>query len=205
MDADLLLAMGVVGFPKTPITFKSGMVAPVYIDNRKLPSYPEVWKRVLQGMVTKIGEKGLDFEVVAGIEAAGIPHSAALGYVLGKPSVFVRKKTKAHGTKKLVEGGAVLGKRVLLIEDHITTGGSSLAGVHALRQAGARVTDCLAITSYGFSDSLRNFRREKVQLHVLVPFAACLKAAVAKGMIDETRRQAVMVWQTDPWGWRSDL
>ena len=97
------------------------------------------------------------FDVIGGIEAAGIPHSAALGFATAMPSIFIRKEAKEHGTKKRVEGGNVTGKRVLLVEDLVTTGMSSLSGVEALRAEGAIVEDCLAIISYGFPGRKEKF------------------------------------------------
>lgn len=136
--AQILLKINAVGFvPDNPIMFKSGIKSPVYVDNRKLPFYPKEWEKVILGFEALTKEKSLQFDIIAGIESAGIPHSAALGFLMKKPSVFVRKKIKEHGTKKLVEGGDVNGKQVLLIEDLVTTGSSSLAGVEALREGGA--------------------------------------------------------------------
>lgn len=202
--AGLLLEIKAIGFaPKAPIQFKSGMLSPVYVDNRTLPFFPNVWKQVVKGMAGVIKEQALTFDVIAGIETAGIPHSAALSYLLGKPSVFVRKKVKDHGTKSRIEGGAVRGKTVLLIEDHVTTGGSSLAGVTALRDAGARVTDCVSITSYGFTEAVTAFEQAEVKLHTLTDFPTILAEAERRGLIDGALRESVSVWMSDPWGWRT--
>ena len=196
--AKVLLDIGAVGFVvDKPITFKSGIVSPVYVDNRKLPYYPDAWRVVLESFVEMIKQKGLEFEVVAGIESAGIPHSAALGYLLGKPSVFCRKQVKGHGTKKLIEGGSVTGMKVLLLEDHITTGGSSLAGVEAIRAEGGVVSHCIAITSYGFAEAEAAFERAGVKLNVLVTFGEILEEAVERGMIDDRQRREVERWMRD--------
>src|SRR5262245_26696238 len=166
--ARILLEIGAVGFsPQQPVVFKSGLLSPVYVDNRRLPYWPAQWKVVLDGFQTLIRDTALPFDVIAGIETAGIPHSAALGYALEQPSVFVRKQAKDHGTRSRVEGGPVREKRVLLVEDLVTTGGSSLLGVEALRQDGAQVTDCLAIVSYGFRQATEAFQAADVRLHTL--------------------------------------
>src|SRR5258708_40166800 len=139
--ASSLLEIGAFKFqPAKPLTYKFGLKAPVYVDNRCFPFYPAHWRKVIKGFNNLIQKNSLSFDVVAGIETAGIPHSAALGFFLQKSSAFVRKQTKDHGTKKRVEGGDVTGKKVLLIEDHITTGGSSLSGVEALRNEVGIVT-----------------------------------------------------------------
>jgi len=184
-----------------PVTFKSGIVSPVYLDNRLLTFHPQAWHTViesLQALVVPLAER---FEIVAGIETAGIPHSAALAYVLGKPSVFVRKQPKEHGMKKRVEGGDVSGRRVLLLEDQISTGGSSLSGVQALRDEGAVVTDCIAITSYGFTEAHAAFDAAGVSLHVLVPFESIVAAAQERAMMTRAQHETVLAWLANPKGW----
>lgn len=203
--AETLLKIGAVGFIHgEPITFKSGMRSPVYVDNRIFPFHPEEWQTVIEGFAAIIEEKHLDFDCIAGIETAGIPHSAALGFFLKQPSVFVRKKVKDHGTKSKIEGGSVKDQRVLLIEDHVTTGGSSLAGVESLREAGAIVSDCLSITSYEFAESKAAFEKAKVRLHTLTSFAEILKAAQEKKIITTQLKVSVQEWLTDPWQWGKD-
>ena len=132
--AEALVEIGGVGFAASaPITFKSGIKSPVYCDNRKFPFHPEQWAKVIHGFEALIAENVIDAGVIAGIEAAGIPHSAALGFAMQRPSIFVRKEAKGYGAKKRVEGGDIAGKHVVLVEDLVTTGSSSLSGVEALR------------------------------------------------------------------------
>src|SRR5262245_34734167 len=124
--AHALIGIGAVSFsPIRPVLFKSGLVSPIYIDNRRVPFHPDVWRLVIGGFERLMRSDGINPDAIAGVETAGIPHGAALAYRLGKPSVFVRKQAKDHGQKRLVEGGDVNSKNVLLVEDHITTGGSS--------------------------------------------------------------------------------
>jgi orotate phosphoribosyltransferase len=201
--ANALLEIRAVGFSlDQPITFKSGMKSPVYVDNRRLPFHPKEWRVVLDGFAQLINEKKLKFDSIAGIETAGIPHSAALGFLLKKPSMFVRKKVKDHGTKSRIEGGDVKGKTVLLLEDLVTTGGSSLAGVEALREAEAVANDCLVIVSYGFPESVTAFADAKVQLHPLTTFKDILSAAIKQKKISALQRKTVEAWLADPWGWK---
>ncbi len=200
--AAALLAIGGVGFRvDAPITFKSGIVSPVYCDNRTFPYWPAQWTRVIEGFQALIERESLAYDVIGGIEAAGIPHSAALGYATARPSIFIRKQAKEHGKRNRIEGGDVRGKRVLLVEDLVTTGGSSLSGVEALREAGAAVTDCLAIISYGFPEARRAFAAAGVTLHTLTGFDAVLEGALAQGLLDEAGAEAVRDWLHDPHGW----
>jgi len=197
--ARALLEIGAVGFnDREPVRFKSGILSPVYVDNRRVPFYPRAWRVVIRGLAGLIAARRLDFEVIAGIETAGIPHSAALAYFMEMPSVFVRKQAKEHGLKNRVEGGSVVGLRTLLIEDMITTGGSSLSGVQALRDEGAVVTDCLAIVSYGFREAEDAFAAANVRLHTLTNFDSIL---YVDSYFDERERAVVREWMADPHHW----
>lgn len=200
--AEQILEIGAAGFcVASPITFKSGIVSPVYCDNRRFPYWPVQWKHVIDGFARVIRETPVECDVIAGVEAAGIPHSAALGFAMAKPSVFVRKQAKEHGTKKLVEGGEVAGKRVVLVEDLVTTGMSSLAAIEMLRQEHAVVTDCLAIISYGFEEAERAFAKENVRLHALTSFAEVLSVGVASGRVSDADAASVGEWLRDPRAW----
>ncbi|MEL6148989.1 MAG: orotate phosphoribosyltransferase [Chloroflexota bacterium] len=201
--AQALLEIGAVGFtPDEPVTFKSGMLSPVYVDNRKLPFHPKTWKIIIDGFRVILRELEISFDAIAGIEAAGIPHSAALGYALEIPSLFVRKAQKEHGKNKRVEGGDITGKQVLLIEDLVTTGGSSLDGVAALREDGATVTDCMAIVSYGFPLAADAFANANVSLHVLAPFDVIAEQAHALGYFDAATLDTINAWRQAPYDWK---
>jgi orotate phosphoribosyltransferase len=201
--AQAVLEIGAAGFcAARPITFKSGIVSPVYCDNRRFPYWPTQWKLVIEGFARTIAEQGIACDVIAGVEAAGIPHSAALGFATGKPSVFVRKQAKDHGTKKLVEGGSVEGKRIVLVEDLVTTGMSSLAAIEVLRSEGAVVTDCLAIISYGFTEASEKFAQSGVTLHTLTTFPEVLAAAEANKTIGSEEAAQVKQWLRDPRAWK---
>ncbi len=193
--ARALLKIGAVGFvPDNPITFKSGIVSPVYIDNRKLPFYPNEWKIIIESFAQIIKKGKIKFDAIAGVEAAGIPHSAALGFSMKKPSVFVRKQAKDHGTKKMVEGGSVLNKNILLIEDLVTTGGSSLTAVENLKKEGAKVNNCLVIVSYNFPSAKEAFDKAKVKLHTITSFPIILEEAKKLGMINDISLEKVEAW-----------
>lgn len=200
--AEALVEIGGVGFrPDDPITFKSGMKSPVYCDNRTFPFWPAQWVKVIRGFEEFIADDNIEFDVIGGIEAAGIPHSAALGFSMGKPSIFIRKEAKEYGAKKRVEGGIVSGKRVLLVEDLVTTGMSSLAGVAALRTVGAIVSDCVTIISYNFREARQQFEAAGVRLHPLTTFEEVLEVAEARAIIGKAEATSVREWLTDPRGW----
>ncbi len=200
--ADALIAIEGVGFrPQSPITFKSGIKSPVYCDNRRFPFWPEQWAKVIRGFEALIVEREIPVDVVAGVEAAGIPHSAALGFSMRLPSVFVRKELKEHGTKRRIEGGDVAGRRVVLVEDLVTTGGSSIAAVEALRAEGAVVSDCLAIISYDFPEAVELFERAGIRLHATTKFEAVLESALEREMIDEAGAAVVRDWLEEPRSW----
>jgi len=197
-----LITIGGVGFrPAAPITFKSGIKSPVYCDNRRFPFWPNEWAKVIHGFEALIAERGITVDVVGGVEAAGIPHSAALGFSMRLPSVFIRKEFKEHGTRRRVEGGDVTGKRVVLVEDLVTTGGSSIAAIEALRAEGAVVSDCLAIISYNFPEAVGLFDKAGVRLHATTTFEAVLECALERKIVDETCAATVRDWLVEPHSW----
>ena len=200
--AKALLDIGAVGFsPRSPITFKSGILSPVYVDNRILIFHPEPWHSVIDGFASSIKELPLEFDLIAGVAVGGVPHSSALAYVLNKPSVFIRKESKGHGKAQRIEGGPVEGKSVLLVEDLVTTGGSSLSGVAALREAGALVTDMVVIVSYGFAEAQAAFAEAQVKLHTLTDFDTLLDLALQRGMFGERDESEIRNWFADPHHW----
>jgi orotate phosphoribosyltransferase len=201
--ADALIAAGIVGFAfDEPRTFKSGILSPVYVDNRKLLMNPQAWRVVMAELRLMVEMLNLENPIIAGIEAAGIPHSSVLAYEMSLPSVFVRKEAKGHGLKQRIEGGDVTGRHVILIEDQVTTGGSSLSGVTALRDAGAIVDHCLAITSYGFPESWQAFADAGVNLHILTGFDDVLPRLLAAGVVNHEQLAILMDWLSNPVGWQ---
>jgi orotate phosphoribosyltransferase len=204
-DAEVALALlecNAVGFtPEQPITFKSGIRSPVYVDNRRLPFVPAAWRIIVNAFASFLEGGRIPCDVIAGVAVGGVPHSAALAYSLGKPSVFIRKETKGYGKNQLVEGGDVTGQRVILIEDLVTTGSSSLAAVAALRESGAIVTDVLAIVQYGFSEAREAFAAAHVTLHTLTTFPSILAAALRTGHLSPHQHDIVRKWLDNPYQW----
>ncbi len=201
-SAKALLDIGAIGFsPDSPITFKSGIRSPVYVDNRRLIYHPAAWHVIIKGFQSIIESRDLQFDIVAGVAVGGIPHSSALAYIMSRQSVFVRKETKGHGMGNRVEGGAVSGRGVLLVEDLITTGGSSLSAVDALRESGAKVTDALAIISYGFDEAQAAFPRANISLHTLTDFPTLLKLAHEGQLLNREQVALISRWLADPYSW----
>ncbi|GAB5490109.1 MAG: orotate phosphoribosyltransferase [Phototrophicaceae bacterium] len=202
--ARALIEIGAVGFsPQNPITFKSGIVSPIYVDNRRLPYYPEQWQVIIQGFQALIEVDNIAFDVIAGVAVGGVPHSSALGYAIQRPSVFVRKEAKGHGKGQRVEGGDIKDKTVLLVEDLVTTGGSSLSGVQALRDEGALVDTLIAIVSYGFDDAQANFASANVDLKTLTNFETILNIALELEKFGQAEHDILSDWFSDPHGWAS--
>ncbi|MCY3572816.1 MAG: orotate phosphoribosyltransferase [Chloroflexota bacterium] len=200
--ANALLDSGAVGFsPEKPITFKSGIRSPIYVDNRRLSYHPRAWRVVVEGFVSTIDTRALDYDALAGVALGGVAHCAALAYTVGKPAVIVRKESKRHGRGKRIEGGEVKGLRLLLIEDLVTTGGSSLSGVAALREAGATVADVCAIVSYGFAAAAAAFAQAGLRLHTLTNFETILQESQARGRLDAAQLAILRDWFADPYQW----
>lgn len=200
--AEHLLDVGAVSFlPDHPMRLKSGLVTPIYVDNRTITANPEAWRDVLETMATRVAELRLGFDVVAGVEGAGVSHAAVLSYRLNKPHVFVRNQPKTYGNKSRVEGASVEGKRVLLIEDHISTGISLLSAVEGLKAEGAIVTDCLAITSFGIDETARLFERLGVRCHEMIDFRKVIDKAVELNRLSEEDRARLNDWLANPWTW----
>lgn len=200
--AQALIDLRAFGYtPDQPITFKSGILSPVYIDNRILPFHPFQWRTVIMAFAQLIAHEQLAYDALAGIATAGIPHSSALAFHLQQPSLFIRKEAKGHGTQKRVEGGDVQGKHVLLVEDLVTMGGSSLDGVAVLREEGATVTDCLAIVTYGFEETAQRFADANVRLHVLLTFDELARYAVQARYLPEGAVETIEAWRQNPHRW----
>lgn len=200
--AKALLDIGAVGFsPRTPIAFKSGIISPVYVDNRRLIYHPQQWHIIIDGFASAIRDLSLNFDIVAGVAVGGLPHSSALAYIARKPAVFVRKESKGHGTAQRIEGGEVSSKRVLLLEDLVTTGGSSLSAVAALRAGGAIVADVIAIVSYGFPQATTAFAAAATNLHTLTDFKTILELAAGRELYSADDAEVIHAWFRDPHAW----
>lgn len=200
--ARLLLKVGAVLLrPNQPFTWASGIQSPIYCDNRLLLSDPKARGEVIRSFVTLIKKKKIKCDAIAGIATAGIPHAAILADRLKKPLLYVRASPKEHGKGNQIEGKLKKGSRVLVVEDLISTGGSSLAAVEALRQAGAKVSDCLAIFSYEFPESEKAFDQAKCCLETLTNLKVLLDVAQYSKIISLPERDLIKAFAKNPRQW----
>ena len=200
--AKALLEVGAVTFsPEIPYTFTSGLRSPVYVDNRVLVYHPNAWRTIVEGFQSNIVSLDLRFDVIAGVAVGGVPHSSALAYAMRVPSVFIRKESKAHGKRQLIEGGRVADKRVLLVEDHVSTGGSALEAVKAMRAEGAIVECALAIISYRFPAAIDAFMEAELDLETLTDFDVLLELTLERGELSEQQLPLIRQWFADPKTW----
>lgn len=185
--------------PKEPYTFVSGVRSPIYCDNRILTSSPSGRKVICNAFVDIVKE--LNPEVIAGTASSAIAWAAWIAEKLEKPMVYIRKKSKGYGKEKLIEGGDVKGKKVVVIEDLVSTGGSSLNAVEACRQAGAEVIAMVAIFTYEFEKARSKFEEGKCKAHFLTNFSTLVKVAADNDYIDKENLSLVQEWNKDPAGW----
>lgn len=185
-----------------PFTWASGWKSPIYCDNRKVLSYPAARKVVYEAFVKIIEDRFKDVDVIAGVATGAIAYGMMVAEVLGKPFVYVRPKPKDHGTGAQVEGDLAQGARVVVVEDLISTGGSSLAAVDALQKSGAIVLGMVAIFSYNFIKSRRAFENANVELHTLSHYEALLEQAVEENYIKAEDMNVLKEWRINPeiWG-----
>ena len=188
--------------PENPFTWASGWKSPIYCDNRKVLSYPSARKVVYEAFVEVIKKNFKDVDVIAGVATGAIAYGMMVAEVLGLPYVYVRPKPKDHGTGSQVEGDLPANARVVVVEDLISTGGSSLAAVDALQKAGANVLGMVAIFTYNFIKSRRAFENANVELHTLSHYEALLETAVEENYIKPEYLEILKEWRINPeiWG-----
>lgn len=200
--AEALLSINAVSLsPNEPFTWASGIKSPIYCDNRLIVSYPEVRKFISKNLIKLIQEEFPEAEVVAGTATAGIPHASWVSAVLEKPMVYVRSSPKKHGRGNMIEGIVKPGQKVVIVEDLISTGGSSITCAHALREAGADVIGVAAIFSYELPVAAENFEKEGLRYATLSNYPALLETALAKNIINEEERSVLTEWNKDPGNW----
>lgn len=187
--------------PDNPFTWASGWNSPIYTDNRKTLSYPEVRNFIKVELSRIILENFGEVEAVAGVATGAIAQGALVSDTLGLPYVYVRSTPKDHGLENLIEGDLRPGKKVVVIEDLISTGGSSLKAVEAIRKAGCEVIGMAAIFSYEFPVATKAFKDADVKLITLSNYSALITAALETGFIRESDVETLKEWRKDPSVW----
>lgn len=187
--------------PEQPFTWASGWHSPIYCDNRRILSHPELRAQVAEWLAEKAMELYPEAEVVAGVATGAIAHGVLAADRMKKPFVYVRPKPKDHGTGSQIEGELAPGKKVVVIEDLISTGMSSLAAVKALRDAGADVLGMVAIFTYGFDLAAQRFAEENVKLDTLSCYSALVEVAGETGYISASAAELLHEWRANPSEW----
>lgn len=187
--------------PENPFTWASGWKSPFYCDNRKTLSYPELRNFVKIELSRIVAEEFPECDAIAGVATGAIPQGALVADELHLPFVYVRSKPKDHGLENLIEGELRPGMKVVVIEDLISTGGSSLKAVDAIRRNGCEVIGMVASYTYGFDVAKKAFEEADVRLITLTNYEAVVKAAVASGFIQEDAVEVLDTWRKDPAHW----
>ncbi|USB35023.1 orotate phosphoribosyltransferase [Paenibacillus sp. YPG26] len=197
--AESLLEIGAVALrPHQPFTWTSGIKSPIYCDNRLTMSYPEVRDLIAESFASLIREQYPDTEVIAGTATAGIPHAAFVSQKLGLPMAYIRDKAKGHGKENQIEGLIKSGQKVIVIEDLISTGGSSIKAAQAVQEAGANPQAVLAIFSYQLDKAVNAFNEAGIEIQSLSNYTALIDVAVQKGTIQEQDLELLKSWRENP-------
>ncbi len=190
--------------PNNPFIWASGWKSPIYCDNRKTLSYPGIRTYIKNALVRTIMDHYPDAEVIAGVATGAIAQGALVAEELGLPFIYVRSSPKDHGLENLIEGDLRPKQKVVVIEDLISTGGSSLKAVEAIRKDGSEVLGMVAIFTYGFGTAEEKFKNAKVKLTALSNYDAVLTEAVATNYIDEKDLETLREWRKNPSVWKKD-
>lgn len=187
--------------PANPFTWASGLKSPIYCDNRVTLSYPQVRTFIREGFVKMCLDKFGKPDVIAGVATGGIPQGALVAQELGLPFVYVRSEKKSHGMNNQVEGIINSGQSVVIIEDLVSTGKSSLNAVEALREKGAVIKGMLAIFTYGMDVAAENFKNNKCELFTLTNYNALVQKAAEENYIREEDLASLLEWKSNPQAW----
>ena len=200
--AEFLLQVKAVKLqPENPFTWASGWKSPIYCDNRVTLSYPKIRTFIRQNYVDAILEKFGKPDVIAGVATGGIAQGALIAQELGIPFIYVRSASKGHGMQNMIEGHLESGQSVVVIEDLVSTGKSSLLAVDALRAANATIKGMAAIFTYGFESAKIAFEKADVQLVTLTDYTNLIKQAVKAEYIDQKEVESLENWRVSPETW----
>jgi orotate phosphoribosyltransferase len=187
--------------PSNPFTWASGWKSPIYCDNRKTLSFPNVRTYIRDSFAAKVKELYPQADLIAGVATGAIAHGALAADKLGLPFIYVRSEPKGHGLGNQIEGYYEKGQKVVVIEDLISTGGSSLSAVKALKEAGCEVLGMVAIFTYGFSKATDGFKSENCELTTLSNYNILVETAVESGYIGQAEVETLKKWRIDPSTW----
>lgn len=187
--------------PTNPFTWASGWKSPIYCDNRKILSYPFARKAVYEAFAKKIKALYPEVEVIAGVATGAIAHGVLVAEILDLPFIYIRSSAKAHGMTNQIEGEYKAGNKIVVIEDLVSTGGSSLKAVDALNNAECNVLGMLAIFSYGFDAATNAFAEANVKLHTLSNYNTLIETALEIGYITEGDIEKLKEWRQSPSTW----
>ncbi len=200
--SDFLLQIKAIKLNATnPFTWASGMRSPIYCDNRITLSYPQVRTYIRQQFVKAIQDTFGDVDAIVGVATGGIAQGALIAQELGLPFAYVRSQSKGHGLENLIEGVVEAGQSVVVVEDLISTGGSSLKAVAALREAKCNVKGMVAIFSYNLQTASENFQKEKCKLITLADYNTMIQRAAENEYIKAADLKSLMTWREDPKQW----
>jgi orotate phosphoribosyltransferase len=184
--------------PSSPFTWASGMQSPIYCDNRKTLSYPEVRDAIRDAFVQRVEDFYPNVDVIAGVATGAIALGVLVAQAMNKPFVYVRSDAKKHGLENLVEGDLTVGQNVVVIEDLISTGGSSIKAVEALRESGAEVLGLMAIFSYGFPKAASNFKEAQCEFQTLSNYQTLIDTALETAYISDDDLTLLNRWRKNP-------
>lgn len=197
-----LLAIGAIKLqPEDPFTWASGWQSPIYCDNRLSLSFPTLRTKIKESLAKMIREQFPKAEVVAGVATAGIPQGALVAEALDVPMIYVRSKSKGHGLENQIEGKLHAGQQVIVVEDLVSTGGSSLKAVEALRSAGAEITGMVSIFTYDFNIAREAMDTHNVDLCYLSDYPTLIEYAVENGELKPELVETLNSWREDPGSW----
>lgn len=190
--------------PANPFTWASGWKSPIYCDNRKTLSYPAARREIYTAFAELIKEKYPQAEVLAGVATGAIACGVLAAEAMGKPFIYVRSAPKSHGMANQVEGHYTPGQKMVVIEDLISTGGSSLNAVQALRDAGCEVLGMVAIFTYGFALAEENFAQAGVELTTLSNYSSLIELAIEQKYVQPSELETLKEWRENPSTWMQD-
>lgn len=205
--AEILLRIGAVKVSMNPpFTWTSGIRSPVYCDNRKLISYPKERKIIVKAFADLLNEKGLEPEYIGGTATAAIPWASFLAYELDLPMIYIRPEKKEHGAGRQVEGDLPKGKQVLVVEDLISTGGSSVSAAEAVqRECRGVVTDIFAIMTWELEEAREKFQKAGLHLTTLTNFVSLIGMALKKGLISKEEFLKILEFRKNPRKWAKKM